>query len=501
MRLEVLDEDVGLFQDLICKKSGIYLEGSRLDTLRAGIRTRMESKGIASPNQYYSFLLLHSEGRKELEELLSYITVNETYFFRNKAHFAALEDHILAQLTKENKKGAIRVWSAGCSTGEEPYSVAMTILDIVQDREDLQIEILGTDVDREALKKAKTGIYKERSLRMAEEKHRNRYFTANNGKFEVNQRLKDAVQFEYFNLMETPYPRPSLGDWDIIFCRNVVIYFNRESVRHVASNFHSVLADNGYLFMGHSESLDGLSDEFSPVRIGNAFIYTKKARNVSTAKDGASSSALKNLAAKQPKETATPKRHSKSGKSVSKRQVRRSKKLAPPKPVEDTESIYREAADLFAHEQVDEALSKIEAYLEFEPEDARGHLLAGKIYADRGAYERAVDEFEESIELEPLLTEAHYLLGVIYLRLDRTTSAIDEFRKSIYIDKDCVLPYFNLARIYQSNNMRNDALREYNNSVRILERLQADEIIQFSGGLTARRLMQICLKNVEELSG
>ena len=168
--------------------------------------------------------------------------------------------------------------------------------------------------------------------------------------------------------------------------------------------------------------------------------------------------------------------------------------------IEDLEPIYREAFELFEREQSEAAMSKIEAYVGSKPKDARVHLLAGKIYADRGAYERAVDEFRKSIELDPLLTESHYLLGVIYQGLGQMTRAIDEFRKSVYIDKDCVLPYFSLACIYQSSNMRQDALREYNNAVRILEKIRGDEIIQFSGGIAARLLMQTCLKNIEELS-
>jgi chemotaxis protein methyltransferase CheR len=505
MRLGIQDDDVKLFQDLICRKSGIHLEGSRLDALRAGLYSRMESKGVTSPGQYYRFLLFHPEGQKELEELLSYITVNETYFFRNKAHFAALKDRILVKLVKENREGSIKVWSAGCSTGEEPYSIAMTILDLMQDRRDLQIEILGTDVDKQALAKAEKGMYRKRSLRITEEKYRSKYFSADNGEFEIDNRLRDMVQFKHFNLIEAPYPRPSSGDWDIIFCRNVVIYFNRESLRHVANSFHSVLADNGYLFMGHSETLDGISNEFSLVEIDGTFIYTKKPHNATVATDmtdsADSSPALKNRAAKKLKRTATSKKDSKTSKLKSRKRGSRSGEIKLPKPVENTESIYTEASELFAREQVDAALDKTETYIELNPEDARGHLLAAKIYADRGVYERAVGRFEKCIELEPLLTEAHYLLGVIYQRLGQMTSAIDEFRKCIYIDKGFVLPYFSLARIYQSNNMKNDALREYNNSVRILERLQADEIIQFSGGLTARLLMQICLKNIEELSG
>lgn len=521
MRLEISDKDIELFQSLVCKKSGIYLEGSRLDSLRAGLCAEMESKGFASYSQYYNFLRFHPDGQKGLEELLSHITINETHFFRNVAHFEALRDLLLVKLIKENKDGAIRIWSAGCSTGEEPYSIAMIVLDLFQEyvvsASGLQIEILATDVDRQALAKAEAGIYGKRALRTTEEKYRDRYLSGSNGKFEVDRRLRDMVQFKYFNLIETPYPKPSLGNWDIIFCRNVVIYFNRESVRLVASGFHSVLADEGYLFMGHSETLDGISDEFSLVEMCGTFVYVKKPHSavkeinepyakrplhVVPQKSGSSS---KSRAVKKANAPASATKNTKKG--LDSRGIRPEKALSS-KPYalnSDAESIYIEASEMFAREHEafakDAALSKIEMYIELKPEDARGHLLAGKIYADRGIYERAVSEFEKAIELEPLLMEAHYLLGVTYQNLGQTPKAIDEFKKSVYIDKDCVLPYFRLACIHQSNSMKSDALREFNNAVRILKKLQGDEVIQFSGGLTARLLTQICLKNIEELSG
>ena len=140
---------------MICKKSGIYLEGNRLDGLRTAIHARMASNGFVDPSRYYSFMRFHPEGQKELSELLSHITINETYFFRNTAHFKALRDYVLAEMIGKSNQDIIRIWSAGCSTGEEPYSIAMTVLDLMQDREGLKIEILATDVSVESLKLAR----------------------------------------------------------------------------------------------------------------------------------------------------------------------------------------------------------------------------------------------------------------------------------------------------------------------------------------------------------
>jgi len=504
MKSGISDNDVQLFQTLIREKSGMHLEGSRLDALRSGLYTRMEPMGITSPSQYYAFLRFDSEGQKELEELLSYITVNETYFFRNASHFAALKEQILIESIKENRDGVLKIWSAGCSTGEEPYSIAMAVLDLVQDNSDIKIEILGTDVDKEALDRATKGIYSERALRVTSDWYRSRYFTRINGKFMIDDSLKDIARFEYFNLMEKPYPRPSCGNWDIIFCRNVVIYFSRESVCHVVSGFHNVLEDNGYLFMGHSETLDGISCDFSPVEISGGFVYVRKPYVDVIAKDGhnepESVSTRKAQAVELTKvpifeqfiETKEPETREQDDKIIEQER---------PKEAEDAQSIlYKEASQLLANEDLGEALRKIEAYMSLNPEDAQAHLLAGTIYADRGLYDQSVYELDKAIELEPFLTEAHYLLGIVYQRAGQTDKAIEELRKAIYIDKDCVLSYFGLACIYQSKGIKSDATREYSNAVRVLGTLRDDEIIQFSGGLTARILMQTCQKRIEELS-
>jgi chemotaxis protein methyltransferase CheR len=621
MSVDLLDVDVLLFQDLICRKSGILLEGGRLDALRAGLAKRMASKGFASPSRYYSFLRFHPDGQVELEELLSYITINETYFFRNKAHFAALRDLLIAKLV-DNNDGVLNVWSAGCSTGEEPYSIAMMVLDILEGFQHYpermlhqpgksgkhgfhfnklplpRVEILGTDVDKEALAKAERGIYGARALRVAEEKYRGRYFklcgqdsnprSVNlrpetdqgsrvsavgasglaNGKYEIYGRLRDIVSFRYQNLMETPYPKPSsvrrdsqrtkVGGsergsdsfWDIIFCRNVVIYFNREALRRVAGNFHNVLADDGYLFMGHSETLDGISEEFSLVEIDGVFVYVKRKKeqrpgtfvprtpgnagaDASVRRDLGSPSTrerrsqntgkkletqdsrLETAESREPLALSSELRIHKDGSALDRGGihpgdqdlVNRANILGTDVPSHapadtpagaEAEAITR-AAELYAGEQVDAALSEIEKYMKSNPGDARGHLLAGKIYADGGIYERAVDEFEKAVRIEPLLIEARCFLGFIYEGLGETARAIEEFKKSVYIDKDCVLPYFRLACIYQAGNMRNDALREFRNTVGILEGLEDDEIIPFSGGYTVRLLRQICLEKIEEL--
>lgn len=466
MKLEISDGELCVFRDLIRERSGIYLEGSYLDTLKAGLCTRMETIGFSNSSRYYNFLRFHPEGQCELEKLLPYVTVNETYFFRNALHFEALRDHILAKLTRENRNGVIKIWSAGCSTGEEPYSIAMAVLDIIQDGKDIQTEILGTDLDKEAISKAIQGSYKKRSLRAMEDKYKDRYFSVNDSRIEIDKRLKDMVQFSCFNLMDATYPKPSQGCWDIIFCRNVIIYLDGGSARYVTDMFEKVLDDNGYLFLGDSETLDGLSDAFSPVNIGDTFVYVKKRNDAVITKDEKRAIGIAKISQKK---TSGHKQYKANF-------AKQGDRLKKPETL---------------HQTKDE---------ESKQEDVRSYLLAGKNYANQGAYERAVDELKKSVKLDPLLMESHYLLGVTYQTLGQISKAIEEYKRCVFIDRDCALPHFNLACVYRSSNMREDAMREYRSAFIMLEKLRDDEIVQFSDGITVGMLKQLCLKNIMELS-
>jgi chemotaxis protein methyltransferase CheR len=504
MGLEAINEDIRLLKNLIYDKSGMHLEGTRLSNFCSVLSNRMQLLGVDSANQYYNFLLFHPEGRAEIEELLSEITINETYFFRNSLHFSALKDHILTKHIKDREDGIIRIWSAGCSTGEEPYSIAMVVMDLVNNHKDVKIEILGTDVDKSALEKARTGLYKRRALRCTEEPYISRYFNKNTDSFEVCDRLKNIVKFEYLNLMDTNYPKPSTGKWDIIFCRNVFIYFDRKSVQRVADNFYDSLSDEGYLFIGHSETLDGISRRFYPVEIADTFIYVKDsipALEVNSLVITEPTTSQKSKTKNNLSRTIKNEKRSEIEKTRDNKTERVSKPVISIKHGQSNlEAIYEKASELFENGKDDEALTEIKTYIESRPQDAKGHLLAGKIYADKGIYEHSVSAFEESIKLDPLLTEAHYLLGVIYQKLGEVEKAIDEFKKSAYIDQNCALTHFSLACLYQSKNMDRDALREYKNAVRILERFEEGQIVRFSGGYTVKLLTQMCEKNIVDLS-
>jgi chemotaxis protein methyltransferase CheR len=215
------------------------------------------------------------ERDNEIKVLLDVLTVNETFFFRNKTHFDTLKRYIVPQLM-ENKlikmDNTIRVWSAGCSTGQEPYSIAMVLDDALGfRRNEFEIVIYGTDISETALKIAREGVYENRRVGNVPPEYFRRYFRDRDGKLEVVDSIKKIVEFQYGNLKE-----PSMfSSIDIIFCRNVMIYFDMDMNRMIAEKFYNTLVDDGYLIKGHSETFQGITNRFNFTMIGDGIVYRK----------------------------------------------------------------------------------------------------------------------------------------------------------------------------------------------------------------------------------
>jgi chemotaxis protein methyltransferase CheR len=202
------------FQDLINSWSGIVLDESHRDTLRIGLVARATAINLKTYDQYYHYLKLHPNREAEFRGLISLLAVSETSFFRNREQFDILRTHILQDLFKSRlgQERAIRIWSAGCSVGAEPYSIAMTLLDSIDQIGNCRIDILATDVSQRSLKEAMEGSYSERFLRFCTTMERARHFTkTKGGRYVVNERVRSMVQFRYFNLVEEPFPLSIMG--------------------------------------------------------------------------------------------------------------------------------------------------------------------------------------------------------------------------------------------------------------------------------------------------
>ncbi len=272
-RIEPLTEKTfNLFRQLIYEKTNINMRESKHILVSNRLRKRIVALGLGGYDEYYRYLT-EGEGRNnELIHFIDAVSTNETYFFREMNHFSALKETILPELFKNKKR--IRIWSAGCSTGEEPYTLRI----VADEGKDLlwpgEAEIIATDISTEVIAKAQAGIYRERSIRFIPEDIFDRYFTAlGNGSFQVRDKLRNRIEFRVHNLIKEDPPESS---FDLVFCRNVMIYFDKATQRRlVDEHFAEVLDPRGYLCIGHSESLTGTSNRFSYIRGLKAPIFQK----------------------------------------------------------------------------------------------------------------------------------------------------------------------------------------------------------------------------------
>jgi chemotaxis protein methyltransferase CheR len=255
------------FSDLVYRECGINLHSGKKSLLQARLNKRLRATGIKNYDTYYDFLI-SKEDPREIVSFLDCISTNLTYFFREQQHFdffnKILSDLIPAGSRHQDKR--IRIWSAGCSTGEEPYSIAMCIASHISDVNSCDLKILATDISTRVLAVAKQGIYGDDKLKSLNSHLINKYFKKVNGtsgKYEVNPLLKKIITFSRLNLKEQ---YPFKGPFDIVFCRNVMIYFDKQTQEHLVNRIASYLAPGGYLFVGHSESLMGLNHELSYVK-------------------------------------------------------------------------------------------------------------------------------------------------------------------------------------------------------------------------------------------
>lgn len=265
------EPELDQIRTLIEHRSAILLDSSRERFFSTRLREYLEEKGLASGTD----LLAHVRGSSiEYEALLERLLTQETSFFRYPAVFEALEKRILPEVQErkfwENPR-TLRIWSAGCSTGEEPYSIAVTVAEALKFAEAWEIEILATDISRRALRHAERGVYSKRSLQNVSLGQVETHFTNNKSGFQVKPRIRRMISFAQMNLVESVY----VGKIDCIFCMNVLMYFSEERRLGILRRFYDALEPGGYFLLGHSETLTNVPVKFEPVVLGDCRIYRK----------------------------------------------------------------------------------------------------------------------------------------------------------------------------------------------------------------------------------
>ncbi len=275
--MAISDNEFEQLRDFIYNICGMYFHTSKKYFLENRFSRRMEATGTKAFQDY--FLLLQStQGSEELTYLMDEITTNETYFFRNVSQLAAIENKLLPELVEIKKKmgsSTLRIWSAASSSGEEAYTLAMILLEKRSKLlKEWNIEIVGTDINETVIAQANEGIYNAYSVRNIPDAYRDKYIREDNGKFILSPEIKEFVTFNKLNLYEDA-KMVFMENFDLIFCANVLIYFDVASKSKVVRHFYNNLQPNGYFFVGQSESLHGVNDKFKTVHFPGCFGYKK----------------------------------------------------------------------------------------------------------------------------------------------------------------------------------------------------------------------------------
>jgi chemotaxis protein methyltransferase CheR len=273
----ISDNDFIQLRDFIYNICGMYFHTTKKYFLESRLARRMEATGAKSQPEYYQ-LLKSPRGAEELKYLMDEITTNETFFFRNVPQLTALETKLLPEIVEtKNKMGfrKLRIWSAGSSSGEEAYTMSMMLLEKRSTLlKDWIIEIVGTDINETVISQAKEGIYNAYSVRNIPDTYKRKYIREENGKFLLSPEVKKFVTFNKLNLYDDS-KMIFMKSFDLIFCANVLIYFDTASKSKVVQHFYNNLQPYGYFFVGQSESLHGVNDKFKTVHFPGGFTYKK----------------------------------------------------------------------------------------------------------------------------------------------------------------------------------------------------------------------------------
>ena len=477
------------FIEIIKKKSGINLVSIDYTRISRLVNEREKISGCKSFHKYIKYLGSGS-AKNEWEELLQKITISETYFFRDMNQCNALKDYILPRLIKSKKDKKIRVWSAGCSTGEEAYTIAIILNQRIIDIKSWDIKITGTDINRKSIEIARDGFYGKNSFRGIDNEIIDQYFIKKGRRLKPKGFIKRDVQFEIFNMKigEKGLFPFNYMNFDIIFCRNVLIYFEKKDAGNILKGFNNSLLHKGYLVLGHSEASLAARDLFTPVRTNNTFIYAS----------------IKIMS--PDKEHKKPVRcrleSSKPGikqKAVNNKPVGLDRRIPVKNPVEPAISLrnvniryFKEALYFYFNEKYTEAGKKIDDFLAYYDAGTEELLLASLISINLGDFEKALSIVRQIRQKDEFLPDSHFIDGLIHEHEQKYEEAIRAYKAALFLDGDYFFSYFRLGHLYHKANRKIDSVRAFRTALTVIAKQDDERVQLLSGGFTKKNLEDIC---------
>lgn len=486
----------------LLEHSGLHFSQHNHRILERGLMRRIQALRTESLPAYFKYLTATPDNYDEVNKLIGMLTVGETSFFRYRSHREALIRYVVPKLLEANgSQRKLRIWSAGCSTGEEPYSLAILLLEKFPELMSWDVQILATDINKRSLRLAREGIYGERSLRMVEGSLLERYFEKTGSHYLLASHVRRMVRFDYLNLQADPFP--GLGEdsagIDLLSCRNVLIYFELETIRQIIAKFSQVMSPHGYLFLGHAETMQNVSDRFRRIHQNNAFFYQLKDLAAPVRAVAAAGKANASLSRK-PDPVATPRAKNKA--AVADAQAAKIRRAEKAKAAQrDPEALYRDASAAFDREKFAESAALYDQLLEEQPDHPKGLVGKGLLLANQGQYGDARVCCARAIKGDDLLPEAYLLRGLILDMEGSLERALVEYQKVLWLDPAFVMAHYLSAKAHERLADEEKKQRSLRNTMRVLEQAEDQSVIPFSGGLSRGVFLDVIRHELVEGAG
>jgi chemotaxis protein methyltransferase CheR len=444
--ITALDKAIlGEVSGFIAERMGLHFPEERWPDLSRGLKAAGEDLGFEYPDACMCWLRSRELTTRQIETLASHLTVGETYFFRDPASFEALEQEILLPLIARRPEagGTLRLWSAGCCTGEEAYSLAIACARAFPDLRAWNVSILATDINPKFLATAESGVYSEWSFRGAPAWLRERFFSpAHHKKFAIDPTIKNLVSFGYLNLAEDAYPslHNRTNAMDVIFCRNVLMYFTPDHQRRVVAALHRCLVDGGCLLVSPAEASTWLFPMFVMENIGGVILYRKTSQVPRVEFWPGPVSAVAATAVPLP---------------------------APPPLVIPAPQI---------------------TPITLSPRE--DPLVLARTFANQGRLEEALASSQDAIAAERTNPAAHFLYATVCHELGRFDEAVTALGRVLYLDQDFIVAHHALGVLCNRLGKHKESRRHLAIALKLLSSRNRDEIVPESGGMTCGRLVE-----------
>ena len=503
MTVEISDTLISRLSRFVNSRTGLYFPPSKWRDLRRNIQAAAPDLGFTDTEQCIQWVLSARLTQEQVDIIVGHLTIGETFFFRDRKVFDTLRDQVLAPMarSRNGSEKRLRFWSAACSTGEEPYSIAILVNEMGALFRGWKVTIMATDINARFIEKAERGVYSQWSFRDMPECLITRYFSkTEKNRFEISPSIKKMVTFSQLNLIEErclsgPYQDDGV---DVIFCRNMLMYLSSDMRTRVIHRLTDALAEDGWLIVSPSETSIVEAPGLHPVRFPGAVFHRKGARE--TEKGNASAAAFPRSRGrgKNHSEPAAVPLSSRTTKPLTPKKI----SIAHPLPVtrekggEKATDRYGEALTLYKKGSYQEAVDTLNRLFsdneapDDSPRMAKPIVLMARSFANLGRLEEARIWCEKAVSADKLNPDYHSLLAAIYQELGLTEEPIASLKRAIYLDPGRIMAYFSLGHLLRQQEKLAEANKSFRNALDLLSSMTPGERLPHSDGLTVERLRE-----------